>query len=258
MEFLIQVFGGLTVFSELTKMLPNEDMIYLGDTKQFPYGSKSRDTIIEISKKNIEFLIKNDVKAVVIACGTATSQALDEMNKIFDIPIIGIIEPTVLCLKQEKVHKIGVIATTGTIRSKAWEEKIKNNIENVEVINKACPLLAQMAEEGWTQNEIAKLVISEYVSIFKENPVEKLILGCTHYPLFLKLIEDELGNNTQIIDTGKNVATYLNKYIKEKEIQNEKDNKPDYKFYLTDLESNFLKAAQNILKNNQTFQKVLI
>lgn len=258
MEFLTQEFGGLTVFSELTKMLPNEDMIYLGDTKQFPYGNKSRDTIIEISKKNIEFLIKNDVKAVVIACGTATSQALDEMNKIFDIPIIGIIEPTVLSLKQEKVHKIGVIATTGTIRSKAWEEKIKNNIENVEVINKACPLLAQMAEEGWTQNEIAKLVISEYVSIFKENPVEKLILGCTHYPLFSKLIKNELGENTQIIDTGKNAAIYLKEYIKQKEMQNGKDNKANYKFYLTDLESNFVLAAENILKSKQTFQKVLI
>ena len=235
------------MFSELKKSLPNENMIYLGDTKQFPYGNKSKETIIELSKSNIEFLIKQNVKAIVIACGTATSQAIDEMKKIFDIPIIGIIEPTVLKLKQENASKIGVIATTGTIRSGAWEKSLKEEIKNVEVVNKACPLLAQMAEEGWTDNEIAKLVIAEYVKEFKKKPVEQLILGCTHYPLFSNLIKEQLGENTKIVDTGKNVGEFLDKYLKENGIQNDANNKPKYNFFLTDLESNFLNAAKKLL-----------
>ena len=103
-----------------------------------------------------------------------------------------------------------------------------------------------MAEEGWTENEIAKLVIAEYVNIFKENPVEKLVLGCTHYPLFSKLIKNELGDNTEIIDTGKNLGEFLCKYLKEKDMQNSSNNKPNYDFYLTDLETNFLMAAKKL------------
>ena len=248
-------YGGLTVFSELKKALPNENMIYLGDTKQFPYGNKSRETIVELSKKNIEFLKEKNVKLVVIACGTATSQALDEMKKIFEIPIIGIIEPTVLKLKEENAKSIGIIATTGTIRSGAWERSIKEAIPNAEVINKACPLLAQMAEEGWTENNIAKLVIAEYLKEFKENPVEQLVLGCTHYPMFSKIIKEELGQSTEIIDTGKNVGNFLNKYLKENNMQNDENNKTRYDFYLTDLESNFLHAAKKLLIEEINIQK---
>ena len=110
--------GGLTVYSELKEVLPNESMIYLGDTKQFPYGNKSKETIIELAKKNIEFLIEKDVKAIVIACGTATSQALDIVQKIFNVPIIGIIEPTILNIKNDNIKRIGVMGTTGTIKSR--------------------------------------------------------------------------------------------------------------------------------------------
>ena len=250
--------GGLTVFSELIKALPNEDMIYLGDTKQFPYGNKSRDTIIELTKKNTEFLINKGVKAVVIACGTATSQALDSVYKLYDVPVIGIIEPTVLSLNEEKPKTIGIMATTGTIRSKTWQLEIKKLMPNAEIISQACPLLAQMAEEGWTENDVAKLTIKEYVKAFKTKPVEKLILGCTHYPLFKKLIEEELGTNTEIIDTGKKVGSYLEKCLKETKKETANKSKPVYEFYLTDMESQFLKVANNILQEEIQIKKAKI
>ena len=235
--------GGLTVFKEISTNLPHEDIIYLGDTKQFPYGNKSKETIVELTQKNIEFLINKNVDLVVIACGTATSQSLEEVKNKYQIPIIGIIEPTILELQNQTLQSIGVIATTGTIRSNAWEKEIKKKLPQVQVINKACPLLAQMAEEGWTNNQIAKYTIAEYLNIFHHTNIQKLILGCTHYPLFTELIQKELGEQVEIINTGKNVAKYLKNMLKKQE-----KHQPQYEFYLTDLESEFLRVANNLLQ----------
>ena len=140
--------GGLTVFEEIRKELPNENVIYLGDTKNFPYGNKTKEEIIEFATKNTEMLIKMGAKIIVIACGTATSQAIDVLKQKFSIPIIGIIEPTVEYIKEQNYKDVGVIATEGTIRSGAWEQKLKEKIPDINVINKACPMLATIAEEG--------------------------------------------------------------------------------------------------------------
>ena len=158
--------GGLTVMKEVITELPEEDIIYLGDTKRFPYGSKSKETIIKCTKQAIDFLLTKNVKAIVIACGTATSQALDEVKQIYNIPIIGIIEPTINYINdKDNIRSVGVIATAGTINSKSWEKNLFKMNPNLEVISKACPLLAPMAEEGWTENEIAKLTIKEYLKL---------------------------------------------------------------------------------------------
>ena len=239
--------GGLTVLTEIKKRLNKENYIYLGDTKNFPYGNKSKEDIILLCKKNIEFLVQKNVKLIIIACGTATSQALDEVRNLYNIPIIGIIEPTVLSLKKEQdKNNIGVIATEGTIKSGAWEKNIKNNIKNASVINKACPLLAQIAEEGLTNNEVAKNAIKEYMKPFKNKNIDKIILGCTHYPLFEKLIREEIGENSEIINTGERVAIYLEEYLREKNLKNEKANgKQD--IYLTQLKENFKEIAEKLL-----------
>lgn len=244
--------GGLTVLKELKKILPNEEYIYIGDTASFPYGSKSKDTIIELSKKRIENLIEMDVKLIVIACGTATSQALIEMQKIFNIPIIGIIEPTVKHLEREQIKKIGVIATAGTIRSNGWKNYINKYINEANVINKACPLLAPMAEEGWTENEIARLTIHEYLKDFNNYEIEALILGCTHYPLFKNLIKNELNDNIEIINTGEMVAKELSEYIKNNNLENECSNlkEDNIKILLTDTECNFINIAKKLLETN--------
>lgn len=239
--------GGLTVLKEVNKLLPNEEIIYLGDTKNFPYGSKSKEAIIEISRNCIKFLINQNVKLVIIACGTATSQSLEILQKEFDIPIIGIIEPTVDYLKEnvKAKEKVGVIATQGTVRSNVWEEKILQKINNIEVITKETSLLATMAEQGWTNNKVAKYTIKEYMKNFKK--INRLILGCTHYPMFEELIKKELGKKVEVINTGEKVAKYLKKYLENNNIENN-SSKKDFKVYLTDSDDNFIKIAQNLLQ----------
>lgn len=246
--------GGITVFKEIKNALPNEDIIYIGDTASFPYGSKSKETIIELTKRRIEELIEKNVKLIVIACGTATSQALEEVKNLFRIPIIGIIHPTVEYIKEKKFKNIGVIATTGTIRSKGWQKAIEEEIGECVVINKACPLLAPMAEEGWTENEIAKLTIHEYLKDMKN--IEALILGCTHYPLFQKFILEELDKDTQVINTGIMVAEEVKRYIRQNEMQNEKEGKSNYRIFLTDVESNFIEVASKLLKDDAMIQNI--
>ena len=245
--------GGLTVLKEFRRILPNEEIIYLGDTNNFPYGSKSRESIIEISRKCVEFLISKNVKMIVIACGTATSQALEILKKEYNIPIIGIIEPTVDYIKNTQVkgkETIGVIATSGTIKSGAWEKSIKEKIDNVKVINEKAPLLATMAEEGWINNKVAEYTIKEYMKCFKN--VDRLILGCTHYPLFEELIIKEL-NNTEIINTGTRVAEYIKKYVNDREIQNDDTNKK-FEIYLTDAQMDFKEIGENLLNDNLDFK----
>ncbi|MBR3249731.1 MAG: glutamate racemase [Clostridia bacterium] len=238
--------GGLTILAEIKKQLPNENIVYLGDTANFPYGDKSKDEIINFSRNNVKRLIKENVKMIVIACGTATSQAIDTLKKEFDIPIIGIIEPTVKYIKEKKYKKIGVIATEGTIKSKAWESALKNNINDIQVINKACPMLATIAEEGRAMGEEGKRAIKEYMKPFKQNKIDKIILGCTHYPIYEKLIKEELEYDVELINTGITVANYLKFYLNEKNAQNT-SRKDKEIAYLTKPEPYFKNIAKNIL-----------
>lgn len=248
--------GGMTVFSEVMKTFPNEDIIYLGDTKRFPYGSKSHETIIELSKKAIEFLISKNVKLIIIACGTATSQALEHVRNIYKIPIIGIIEGVIEDLKEDTKKKIGVIATAGTIKTKAWEKEIIKNINNASVISEACPLLAPLAEEGWVDNEVAKYTIKEYMAPFLNNSIDKLILGCTHYPLFTNLIKNELGNGVEIINTGEKLAKYLYTFMIDNSLNSKLDKKGNYNIFLTDTECNFMCVAKRLVKNEDVIKDI--
>lgn len=246
--------GGLTVLTELRKKLPNENYIYIGDTKRFPYGSKSKETIIQISKRIVDTLISKKVKLIVIACGTATSQALEELKQIYNIPIIGIIEPTVENQMNEKVKKVGVIATRGTIRSKVWETTICKKNPSIAILSKETPLLAPMAEEGWIDNEVARSAIKEYMKDWKEENLDALILGCTHYPLFDKLLRKELGDTIKIINTGKEIAKSLEQYLKENDLKNEGIGTEE--IYLTDTESNFLNVAKQLFHKEIKIQKI--
>ena len=239
--------GGITVLKEIHKQLPNEHLIYLGDTKNFPYGNKSKEEIIKFAIQNVEYLIKKNVKIIVIACGTATSQAIEILQNKFEIPIMGIIEPTVEYVKNKNYNKIGVIATEGTIRNGAWENKLKEKIQNIEVINKACPMLATIAEEGRATGEEGRKAIKEYMEIFKKNKINKIILGCTHFPIYEQVIRDELEYEVELINTGKTVAKKLKKYLKEKELLKEKENSK-IEINLTKEEEEFAKIAQNILQ----------
>ena len=247
--------GGLTVLAEIRKTLPNENIVYLGDTKNFPYGSKSKEEIIEFAIQNVEFLIKKQVKVIVIACGTATSQALDVLKEKFDIPIIGIIEPTVQYVENQNYHEVGVIATEGTIRSGAWEQKLKEKMLHIKVTNKACPMLATIAEEGKAQSPEGRKVIKEYMAPFKEKHLDKIILGCTHYPIYESLIREELGYEVELINTGVTVSKYLQNYLKENGLENNEEIKTE-NIYLTKPEKEFKKIAKNILDENLDIQAI--
>lgn len=247
--------GGLTVLAEIRKNLLNENIIYLGDTKNFPYGNKNKEEIIKFAIQNVETLIKQNVKIIVIACGTATSQALDIVKEKFDIPIIGIIEPTVEYIEKQKYQKVGVIATEGTIRSGAWEQKLKERMPEIEVTNKACPMLATIAEEGKARSVEGRTAIKEYMRPFKEKHIDKIILGCTHYPIYEKIIREELEYEVELINTGVTVSKYLQKYLKEHNLENEEQNRTE-KIYLTKPEKEFENIAKNILNENLDIQAI--
>ena len=238
--------GGLTVLAEIKKKLPNENIIYLGDTANFPYGDKQKEDIIKFSRNNVKSLIEKQAKIIIIACGTATSQALDVLKKEFEIPIIGIIEPTVQYVKEQNIKRIGVIATEGTIKNGAWERELKKQIQDIEVVNKACPMLATIAEEGRAMSPEGKQVIKEYMKPFKKNRIDKIILGCTHYPIYEKLIREELQYDVELINTGKTVSTYLENMLTKENMQNtiQKDKEI---VYLTKPEPYFKNIAKNIL-----------
>lgn len=238
--------GGLTVLAEIRKKLPNENIVYLGDTANFPYGNKDRSDIIKFSRNNVKRLIEEGVKTIIIACGTATSQAIDVLQEEFDLPIIGIIEPTVQYVKKRNINKIGVIATEGTIRSGAWEKELKNKIKDITVVNKACPMLATIAEEGRAMSSEGRQVIKEYMKPFKERKIDKIILGCTHYPIYEKLIKEELQYEVELINTGTTVAEHIKQLLHKSKLQNT-EKKDKEIVYLTKPEPYFKDIAKNIL-----------
>lgn len=239
--------GGITVLKEIKETLPKENIIYLGDTKNFPYGNKSKEDIIKFSIDNVQKLLEQNVKTIVIACGTATSQAIEVLKEKFDIPIIGIIEPTVKYIKNQKFDKVGVIATEGTIKNGAWERKLKDQIPNIHVVNKACPMLATIAEEGKAKSKAGRKVIKEYMIPFKEKRVNKIILGCTHFPIYEQIIKEELEYDVELINTGKFVSLELEQILKKNNLENDNFNKGNIIIDLTKQEEQFNVIAQNIL-----------
>ena len=237
--------GGLTVYKEIRRKFPNENIIYLGDTKSFPYGSKSKESIINLTKQGIDFLISKNVKAIIIACGTATSQALEAVKNLYSIPIIGIIEPTVEYIaNQQNIKSVGIVATSGTIRSNGWAKALLNYRPDLNIINRPCPLLAPMAEEGWTDNDIAKLTVHEYMKGLHD--VDALILGCTHYPLFADIFKAELKPKAEIINNGTIIANNL-QLILENALLNCNNTTGKSEIFLTDTECNFISVAKKLL-----------
>lgn len=239
--------GGLTVYREVRSKFPNEDIIYLGDTKSFPYGSKSKESIVNLTKQGLDFLLSKDVKAIIIACGTATSQALDVLKDSYPVPVIGIIESTSKYIANcTDMHNIGIVATSGTIKSGCWSNSLLKYRSDLNIINKACPLLAPMAEEGWTDNEIAKLAVHEYMK--NMHNIDALILGCTHYPLFANLFKAEISHTCKIINPGKLIANDLENTVQLNPSVSKEGNTT---IFLTDTECNFINVATKLLNNKE-------
>ena len=188
--------GGLTVLKEIMKITPNENIVYFGDTARVPYGPRSKETIIKYTFQAIDFLISKNVKAIVIACNTATARALKEANEKYDLPIIGVIEAGAKTAAYT-TKIVGVIGTDGTIRSKAYNIEIAKIDPEIKIVDKACPLFVPIVEEGWANTDIASLTARRYLEELMDKGIDSLVLGCTHYPLLKRTIGEIVGENVK-------------------------------------------------------------
>ena len=240
--------GGLTCVKELMEILPAEPIIYFGDTGRVPYGTKSDETIIKYTKSDINFLKTFDLKMIVVACGTASSIALPVLKNQVDIPIFGVIDSAVeAAVASTKNKKIGIIGTTGSIRSGAYEKKIKELDKDIDTVAVACPLFVPLVETGHTEGEIARLAVEEYLDKIKAAGVDTIILGCTHYPLLKGVIGQVMGNGVTLIDPGRITAGYVKKYLEEKNLTAKESH---YKFFVSDCPDEFEQLAKAFLQRD--------
>ncbi len=242
--------GGLTVAREIIRQMPDEQLIYFGDTARVPYGSKSRDTILRYSRQIIRFLESKQVKAIVIACNTASAYALEEVKKELDIPIIGVIRAgAVSAVKATQNGRIGIIGTEGTIRSGIYETVIKEMLPGAEVTGKACPLLVPLVEEGLFHDSVTDEIASRYLSELKAKYVDTLVLGCTHYPLLRSAIKRLMGEGVTLVNPAYETAVELRELLKQNDLigTGEAGQGEKYQFYVSDLAEKFTSFASAIL-----------
>jgi len=242
--------GGLTVVKEVIRSLPEEKIIYFGDTARVPYGPKSKETVIRFSIENILFLLRQKVKLIIIACNTSSSVAISVVEKNFKVPIIGVINPGAReAIKVTKNNKIGIIGTRTTIKSRAYEKKIKEQEPRAEVFSVACPLFVPLAEEGWLDAPVTKEVAKIYLAPLKKQKIDTIVLGCTHYPLLKPVIKQALGKGITLVDSAKEVTREA-KSILEKHgtlASRRKNRKNNLRFFVSDEPKNFAKLGRRFL-----------
>lgn len=239
--------GGLTVLKELAVRFPQENFLYLGDTARLPYGSKSPQTIRKYSEQNIHFLEKQNVKAIVIACNTASSQLTE---REFDgLPIYNVIEPgSQRALEMSTSGKIGLLGTRATVNSKAYTKKIFELNPNAQVFDQACPLFVPLAEEGWDADPITNLIVYRYLKPLLDQGIDTLILGCTHYPILRMSIARASGSSIELVDSGEAIAHWLAKDFTEGRLSpNLNGDSQHIDIMTTDYSSHFTEVAHRIL-----------
>lgn len=241
--------GGLTVMRAIKEYLPFEDLLYLGDTARVPYGTKSKEIITKFAFQDAEFLISRGVKLIIVACHSVSSIALEDLKKRFNISISGVIEPGAkAAVKATRNGKIGVIGTHATISSGAYERAIRKYRRDVEIIAKPTPLFVPLVEEGWFDNEITYQIALFYLSPLREDGIDTLLLGCTHYPLIKTLLKRIMGEEVKIVDASNETAFEAKELLKTNHLLRE-EQKPHYKFYLSDLVPNFARIGERFLGN---------
>lgn len=241
--------GGLTVVREIMRHLPDEKIVYFGDTARVPYGSKSKDTIIYYSRQIINFLQTHNVKAIVIACNTASALALDVVSQEVDVPVIGVVVPGARAAMEETNNKnIGVVATEATINSQLYTKIMQSKDKSVVVTGKACPLFVPIVEEGLAKHKIAEDVIDFYLKEIKDSRVDTLILGCTHYPLLRTKIRTYLGESIHLVNPAYETAMDLKSLLKNKQMERTAtETVPISQFYVSDAADKFMEFANKML-----------
>lgn len=240
--------GGLTVLREVMRALPQEDTIYLGDTARVPYGTKSPDTVIRYSQEIAAFLTKRDIKLLVVACNTASAVALQSLRRQLSIPVVGVIEPGARRAVEVTRNKlVGVIGTAGTIRSSAYTRAIKRLAPEVSVLSQACPLFVPLAEEGWTDNDVANLTATNYLDELRQSNVDTLVLGCTHYPLLKKTIASIMGPDVVLVDSAEETARTVASILKEKKLLRPVEEQGNNHYFVTDVPAGFIRTGNRFL-----------
>ncbi|WP_041120975.1 glutamate racemase [Jeotgalibacillus alimentarius] len=226
--------GGLTVAKEIIYQLPNEHIIYLGDTARCPYGPRPEEEVRRFTWEMAEFLYKQDIKMLVIACNTATAAALEEIRTAFDIPVIGVISPGARsAIKYTKNNHIGILGTAGTIKSEAYEHVLHSLKESIKTYPKACPKFVPLVESGEYNSSMAKKIVAETLSEMRQYPIDTLILGCTHYPLLQPLIEQYVGPKVKVISSGDETAREVSAILSYRGELHSRHEKKQNVFYTT-------------------------
>jgi len=245
--------GGLTAMATLMQRLPGEDICYLGDTGRVPYGVRSRETIIKYTRQDIAFLLGRDVKAIVVACGTVSAVALEQIRDEYKVPIYGVLEPTVeAALARTKTGKIGIIGTEATINSGAYERLLRAADPNVELISRACPLFVPLVENGRVHpgDVVIETVVAEYLAPIKAAGVDTLILGCTHYPLLEAVIGRFLGPDVALISSGRAAAERVARDLaNDNQLRAQKEGGL-HRYFVTDSVAGFEKLASLFLQQD--------
>lgn len=241
--------GGLTVLRQLIDILPEEHFIYFGDTARLPYGEKSRETIIRYSIENTIFLLEKNIKLLVVACNTATAHALERLEQIFNIPVIGVIEPCVeRAIEVSKNGRIAILGTKGTIDSQSYQKAILKKAPGTYVLPVPCPLFVPLVEEQYMDHPAARLIVEEHLKPIQEQSIDTLLLGCTHYPLLKELIRDAVGDKINIVDSSRACAEKVALKLKEIGLQRmEKDSPRKIEYFVSDDPSKFQTSGRFFL-----------
>lgn len=242
--------GGLTVAREIMRNLPMEKIVYFGDTARVPYGSKSKETIIRYSRQIVKFLQNQNVKAIVIACNTASALALDTLEKEIDIPILGVVGPgAMVAARETKGKRVGVIATQATINSRLYPELIQKIDPEITVLGKPCPLFVPLVEEGWRNDPITEMIARRYLKELQEQNVDTLILGCTHYPLLRSMIGGIMGDKVRLVNPAYETSMALKKLLEENNLLRKEATEEEfpYRFFVSDAADKFKEFANTIL-----------
>ena len=245
--------GGLTAVHSLWRILPEEDLIYFGDTARVPYGGRSRETILKYARQDVRFLRSFDLKAILIACGTVTTTSLDILQADTDLPMVGVVEPT--CRRAALVTKnrrVGLIATAASVRSGAYEAALRRLDPEIRVFSRACPLLVPLVENGRVRpgDVVIEAVAREYLAPLKEAGVDTLILGCTHYPLLTDVIGGIMGPGVELVSAGEESAFELKRMLKARGLRADESRRGETVFYVSDRVEDFEQTASLFLQED--------
>ena len=243
--------GGLTVVRELFQQLPNEEIVYFGDTARVPYGSKSEETVQKFALQDAQFLVEQQVKLIVVACNTVSANSLDLLEEHIDLPIEGVIKPGAqAAVAASRNARVGVIGTDSTISSLAYEKAIKALDAQAQIFARSCPLFVPLAEEGWIDDPVTAQVAERYLSPLRSCQVDTLVLGCTHYPILKKVIHEAVGPEVTLIDSASATAASVREILIKEELTRDLTEKPEHRFFVSDMPRRFLEIGERFLQSS--------